>query len=62
MSLGLPNLPIVGDLGTEPVKIGGDLLEHLPIPPALQDLIKPKPKRSPTTGLTGLLGLLGGQR
>lgn len=54
LALGLPNLPIVGDLGVPRLDISGDLLDELLIPKSLQDAVQPD------LGLTGLLEALGG--
>lgn len=62
VDLGVPNFPIVGDLGIEPIKIPDDLIEQLPLPPALKDLIQPGSSKESGTGLPGLLSNLGGAR
>lgn len=62
ISLGVPNLPIVGDLGIDPVNLPDDLLDQLPLPPALKDLIKPGSSKESRGGLPELLSNLGGER
>ncbi len=62
ISLGVPSFPIVGDLGIEPITISDDLLEQLPLPPTLKDLISPGSTKESGTGLPGLLSNLGGER
>ncbi len=62
ISLGVPNFPIIGDLGIEPIKIPDDLLDQLPIPPTLKDMIKPGSSQQSGGGLPALLANLGGGR
>ncbi|GAA3530488.1 MCE family protein [Aeromicrobium panaciterrae] len=54
LALGMPNLPIVGDLGVPRLDISGDLIDKLLVPKALQDAVQPD------LGLGALLESLGG--
>ena len=62
VELGLPNLPLVGDLGLPSIELGEGLIKKLPLPPALQDLIDRESRPQSDSGLGGLLDLLGGAR
>ena len=62
LDLGLPNLPIIGDLGLPSVEVGSGLLDKLPLPPALKDAIEGSDDSTSNVGLSGLLGSLGGAR
>ncbi len=58
LNLGLPNLPVIGNLGLPQVEVSGDLIERLLVPGALQEAARPK--ASSGVGLQGLLDALGG--
>ena len=62
ISLGVPNFPILGDLGIEPISIPDDLIDQLPLPPTLRDLISPESTTESEPGLPALLSSLGGDR
>jgi phospholipid/cholesterol/gamma-HCH transport system substrate-binding protein len=62
LELGLPNLPIVGDLGLPSIELGEGLLKKLPLPPSLQDMLDQSSSQQSGSGLSDLLGSLGGSR